>query len=137
MKHLFTTLFVACLSFTAVAQESTADKDPQAKSMSKEDKAAAKAQKEADLQAAFDAAGFTAKEQQEVRDLNAQSSVLTKQFKADSSLSPEEVKTKSKEVTNDRDAKIKAVVGESRYKKYKKTQKEQKEGQKEKAVKTN
>ena len=47
MKHLFTTLFAVCLSFTAAVAQEKSDKAPQEKTMSKEEKAAAKAKKEA------------------------------------------------------------------------------------------
>ena len=44
MKHLLTTLFAVCLSYTAaVAQEKEAEKAPQEKTVSKEEKEAAKA----------------------------------------------------------------------------------------------
>ncbi len=131
MKKLLIPIFAACLSFTAVvAQEKTSDKVPQEKMMSKEDKAAAKAKKETDLLDAFKTAGFTADEQQKTRDLTAESALLTKALKSDTSLSEDDLKAKSKEISKDRDDKIKALVGEMKYKTFKATQKAQKEATK-------
>jgi hypothetical protein len=128
MKHLLTTLFAVCLSFTAaVAQEKVADKATQEKTMSKEDKAAAKAKKEADLQEAFKTAGLTADEQQKFKVKKDESSALNKTVKADSSLSEEQKMEKAKENTKARDAKVKELLGEAKYKALKDIQKAQKE----------
>ncbi|MBP8157565.1 MAG: hypothetical protein KAX93_04240 [Flavobacterium sp.] len=128
MKHLLTTLFTVCLSFSAaVAQEKVADKAPQEKTMSKEDKAAAKAKKEADLQEAFKTAGLTADEQQKFKVIIDESSALNKAVKADTSLTDDEKMTKSKENTKARDAKVKELLGEAKYKALKDIQKAQKE----------
>jgi hypothetical protein len=128
MKHLFTTLFAVCLSFTAaVAQEKVADKAPQEKTMSKEDKAAAKAKKEADLQEAFNKAGLTADEQQKTKSILEETSALNKTVKADATLSEEQKMEKSKENTKARDAKLKELLGDAKYKALKDIQKAQKE----------
>nr|WP_315147847.1 hypothetical protein [uncultured Flavobacterium sp.] len=126
MKHLFTTLFVFCLSFTAaVAQEKPADKAPQEKTMSKEEKQAAKAKKEAELQEAFNTAGFTANEQQLVRTSYADRSAFGKKLKEDSSLSDEDRKAKAKEFSTTEDAKLKEKLGTEKYKAFKDAQKAQ------------
>lgn len=130
MKHLLTTIFAVFLSFTAVvAQEKAADKAPQEKTMSKEEKAAAKAKKEADLQEAFNNAGLTADEQQKTRTILDESSALNKTVKADTSLSDDQKMEKSKENNKTRDAKIKELLGEAKYKALKNVQKAQKEAQ--------
>ena len=49
MKHLFTTVLAVCLSLTAAqAQESATEKAPQEKTMTKEEKQAAREKKEAE-----------------------------------------------------------------------------------------
>lgn len=127
MKHLLTTLFAVCLSLTtAVAQEKT-DKSPQEKTMSKEEKAAAKAKKEANLQEAFKTAGLTADEQQKFKVIVDESAALNKTVKADASLTDEEKMAKAKENTKARDAKLKELLGETKYKALKDIQKAQKE----------
>jgi hypothetical protein len=127
MKHLFATLFALCLSFTAAtAQEKVADKAPQEKTMSKEEKAAAKAKREADLQEAFNKAGLTADEQQKTKTILEESAALNKTVKADASLSDDQKIEKAKENTKARDAKLKAILGD-KYKTLKDIQKAQKE----------
>ena len=126
MKHLFATLFAVCLSFTAAtAQEKVADKAPQEKTMSKEDKAAAKAKREADLQEAFNKAGLTADEQQKTKAILEESSALNKTVKADTTLSDDQKMEKAKENTKARDAKLKDLLGD-KYKTLKDIQKAQK-----------
>ena len=128
MKYLLTTLFTVFLSFTAaVAQEKAPDKAPQEKTMSKEEKAAAKAKKEADLQEAFKTAGLTADEQQKFKAIVEESAALNKTVKADTSLTDDEKMIKSKENTKVRDAKLKELLGEAKYKALKDAQKAQKE----------
>ncbi len=130
MKHLLTTLFTVCLSFTAaVAQEKVADKAPQEKTMSKEDKAAAKAKKEADLQEAFKTAGLTADEQQKFKVIVDENAALNKTIKADTSFTDNEKAAKSKENNKARDAKIKELLGDAKYKALKGAQKAQKKAQ--------
>lgn len=120
MKHLLTTLFVAFLSFTAVtAQEKT---------QSKEEKAEAKAKKDADLQEAFRIAGFTEAEGELVKTSYAARSANTKKLKADSSLSEEDVKAKSKEFSTSEDDMLKEKVGMLKYKAFKAAQKAQRGG---------
>lgn len=127
MKKLLTTLFLVGLSFTAaVAQEKATDKTSQEKTMSKEDKAAAKAKKEANLQEAFKTAGLTADEQQKTRAILDEASALNKTVKADASLSDDEKMEKSKENNKARDAKLKDLLG-AKYKALKDAQKAQKE----------
>lgn len=126
MKHLFTTLFAVCLSFTAAVAQEKSDKAPQEKTMSKEEKAAAKAKKEADLQEAFKTAGLTADEQQKYKVIVDESAALNKAVKADASLTDVEKMAKAKENTKARDAKLKELLGEPKYKALKDIQKAQK-----------
>lgn len=127
MKHLFATLFAVCLSFTAAtAQEKVADKASQEKMISKEDKAAAKAKKQADLQEAFNKAGLTSDEQQKTKTILEETGALNKTVKADASLSADQKMEKAKENTKARDAKLKDLLGD-KYKILKDIQKAQKE----------
>ena len=128
MKHLLTTLFAVFITFTAVnAQENKSENAQQEKTLSKEEKEAAKAIKEANLQEAFKAADLTAEEQQMVRTSLEARSAYKKSLKADSSLSEEDFNTKYKEFSKSEDEKYKAAFGEAKYKTFKATQKAQKE----------
>ena len=130
MKQLLTTLFAICLSLTAAQAQEKTDKAPQEKTMSKEEKAAAKAKKEADLQEVFKTAGLTADEIQKFRTIVEESSALNKTVKADTLLSEEQKTQKTKENTKARDAKLKELLGEAKYKALKDAQKAQKEANK-------
>lgn len=131
MKHLLTTIIAVGFAFTGVqAQEKEAVKAPQEKSMSKEDKAAAKAKKESDLLDAFKTAGVTDEEQQKVRAIMEESSAFGKALKADASLSEEEKTAKSKEYGKAKDARLKELLGAEKYKAFKDVQKAQKEAAK-------
>lgn len=126
MKHLLTLIFVAFLTFTTTeAQEKPADKTSKEKAMSKEEKVATKAKKEANLQEAFKTAGLTADEQQLVRASAVERSAYGKTLKADSALSDEERKAKVKEFSNSEDKKLKEKLGETKYKAFKSAQKAQ------------
>ena len=130
MKQLLTTLFAIFLSLTAAQAQEKTDKAPQEKTISKEEKAAAKAKKEADLQEVFKTAGLTADEIQKFRTIVEESSALNKTVKADTSLSEEQKTVKTKENTKARDAKLKELLGEAKYKALKDAQKAQKEANK-------
>ena len=77
MKYLLTTIMAIGFAFTGV-QAQEASKAPQEKTQSKEEKAAAKAKKEADLMEAFKTAGLTDDEQQKYREIADESSAFGK-----------------------------------------------------------
>ena len=131
MKHLLTTIIAVGFAFTGVqAQEKEVVKAPQEKTMSKEDKAAAKAKKESDLLEAFKTAGVTDEEQQKVRVIMDENSAFGKTLKADTSLSDEDRKAKNKEYYNVSNGKLKELIGAEKYKAFKDVQKAQKEAAK-------
>lgn len=135
MKHLLTTIVAIGFAFTgaqAQIQDQVMLKAPQEKTMSKEDKAAAKAKKEADLLEAFKTAGVTEAEQQKVRVIMDENAAFGKTLKADESLSDEDRKAKNKEYYNVSNGKLKEILGADKYKAFKDVQKAQKE-----AAKTN
>lgn len=130
MKKLLIPIVVACLSFTAIEAQEAGNNAPQEKVMSKQDKEAAKAKKESELMDAFKTADISATEQQKIRDYMSESMASNKMLKADTSLSEDDMKTKYKEISKDREAKIKALVGDAKYKALKDAQKAQKEAAK-------
>ncbi len=116
-------------AFTGV-QAQEANKAPQEKTLSKEEKAAAKAKKEADLMEAFKTAGLTDDEQQKYRAIMEESSAFGKTLKADTTLSDEEKTAKSKEYGKAKDGRLKELLGAEKYKALKEVQKAQKEAAK-------
>jgi len=130
MKKIFVSLLVAVSVFgTAHAQTATATTDVAAdkKTMSKAEKEAAKAKKEADLMEAFTKAGLTAAEQTKVRALLDESNEKTKPIKADASLSEDAKKEQLDVIYKDRNEQLKGIMGNDKYKIFKATQKAQKE----------
>jgi len=129
MKYLLTTIMAIGFAFTGVQAQET-NKAPQEKTLSKEEKAAAKAKKEADLMEAFKTAGVTDEEQQKYRAISEESSAFGKALKADTTLSDEEKAEKSKEYGKVKEGKIKELLGVEKYKALKTVQKAQKEATK-------
>jgi hypothetical protein len=129
MKYLLTTIMAIGFAFTGV-QAQEAIKAPQEKTLSKEEKAAAKAKKEADLMEAFKTAGLTDDEQQKYRAIMEESSAFGKALKADATLSDEEKAAKSKEYGKAKDARLKELLGLEKYRAFKEVQKAQKEAAK-------
>jgi hypothetical protein len=129
MKYLLSTIMAIGFAFTGV-QAQEANKAPQEKTLSKEEKAVAKAKKEADLMEAFKTAGLTDDEQQKVRLIMEENSAFGKTLKVDTSLSEEDRKTKNKEYYNASNGKLKELLGAEKYKALKEVQKSQKEAAK-------
>ncbi len=129
MKYLLTTIMAIGFAFTGV-QAQEANKAPQEKTISKEERASAKVKKEADLMEAFKTAGLTEDEQQKFRSIMEESSAFGKSLKADATLSDEEKAAKSKEYSKAKEGKIKELLGVEKYKALKEVQKAQKEASK-------
>ena len=129
MKYLLTTIMAIGFAFTGVQAQET-NNSPQEKTLSKEEKAAAKAKKEADLMEAFKTAGLTDDEQQKYRAIMEESSAFGKALKADATLSDEEKAAKSKEYGKAKDARLKELLGLEKYRAFKEVQKAQKEAAK-------
>lgn len=140
MKSLLTVLFAACLSFTAAnAQDQETENTSNTtevvantpkKKLTPEEKEAAKLKKEQELKAAFKGSGVTKKEEKQARLIMDETAAINKELKKDDSLSPEEIKEKSKENNKAKDAKLKELFGKEKYKAFKDIQKAQKEAAK-------
>ncbi len=135
MKKLLLATFIATALFnTANAQTERATPAPTASTMSKADKEAAKAKKEANLAEAFTKAGVTAEEQTKCRAVLTESNEKTKPVKADASLSEDAKKEKLEAIYKERNDSLKAIMGEEKYKIFKATQKAQKQAEPAKAI---
>ncbi len=119
MKHLLTTLFAVCLSYTAaVAQEKEAEKAPQEKTVSKEEKEAAKAKKEANLLEVFKIIQATPEEQAKMREFIKESGEYGKELRADPDFTEEEKIMKLKVYAKIKNARLRELLGDDRYKLY-------------------
>jgi hypothetical protein len=130
---LLATLLTVTLSNITNAQTAPVSTEPAAKTMTKAEKEAAKAKKEADLVEAFSKAGLTADEQIKCRAVLDASNEQTKPIKADAALSSEEKKAKLDVIYKERNNSLKVIMGDAKFKIFKATQKVQKEASKAKA----
>ncbi len=118
-KTLLTTIFVTCLTLTAMAKENAAVKTrPEKKTVSKEDKEAAKAKKEADLLEVFKIAEITPEEQVKMREFIVESGEYGKQLRADPDFTDEEKILKAKVYSKIKNARMKELLGDAKYKVY-------------------
>jgi hypothetical protein len=106
---------------------------PAVKTMTKEEKIAAKAKKEADLVEAFTKADLSTDEQLKCRAVLEASNEQTKPIKADASLSDDAKKAKLDAIYKERNESLKAIMGDAKFKIFKAMQKAQKEAAKAKA----
>ncbi|SHG51379.1 hypothetical protein SAMN05443549_104290 [Flavobacterium fluvii] len=117
-KTLLTTFFAVCLTLTTMAQEKEAVKTPPEKTVSKEDKEAAKAKKEADLLEVFKIAAITPEEQAKMREFIVESGEYGKQLRADPDFTDEEKILKAKVYSKIKNARMKELLGDAKYKIY-------------------
>ena len=114
MKKLFITVF-ALIAFAINTQAQTTSTDAAKPELTKEEKAKLKAAKEADENEAFKIAGLTEEEITKVKEINKEINQKSKDLK-DSSLTDEEKEAKKKELNEEKKTKVKAVMGDARFK---------------------
>jgi len=135
MKKVFLSLFVLAIGLTSNAQKSAtkeAQITPQAPvmaqpKMSKEQKDAMKAKKEAELAEAFKKAELTDEQQKNARSVLDAFNEKSKAIKADAAMSADDRKAKLDEINKEKNEKLKEVMGEAKNKIFKQVQKAQKE----------
>jgi hypothetical protein len=127
MKKLLLATFIATALFNTANAQTERTPAPATSSMTKAEKEAAKAKKEANLAEAFTKAGLTAEEQEKCRVVLTESNEKTKPIKADASLTEDAKKEKLETIYKQRNDDLKAIMGEDRYKIFKETQKAQKQ----------
>jgi hypothetical protein len=115
-------LFVFAVASNAQATATSAE----TKTPTKEEKQKMKEKQEADLAAAFKAAGLTDDQIKQCKAANQEASELSKPIKANTALSDDEKKAKLKEISDAKNAKLKEIMGD-KYKAYTAERKKQKE----------
>lgn len=118
-------LIIACLFMGAFTVVSFAQNNPP---KTKEQKAADKAKKEADLVAAFTELGLTPNQQDEVRATLTDAEQKGKDIKNDDALSDTEKAAKKEEVNSAKNEKLKQIMGADKFKLWSAIRKKQKEG---------
>lgn len=125
-KLLLTACLFGAFVFSGYAQTDTTAK----KELTKEEKAALKAKQEADLNEAYKEAGLTDAQIASCKEAIAEASKKSSELKKNAALS-EDDKTAAKKIINDeKNNKLKTIMGEEAYKKYNAVRKRQKENSK-------
>ncbi len=132
-KLVFTTLAIACFSAISFAQAPAKEVPaaaPARAEMSKEEKKAMRAKQESDVQEALMGAGLTPDQVKTANEILAESSKKSKELKDNATLTPEAKETAKKALGDEKNAKLKALMGDEKYKAYNAIKKKQKEAMK-------
>lgn len=124
-KLVFTTIVVACFSAMSFAQAPATA--PAKAEMTKEEKKAMKAKQESDQQEALTGAGLTADQIKSANEIIAESGKKSKELKENDKLTAEEKDTAKKAINEEKNAKLKELMGADKYKAYTAIRKKQKE----------
>lgn len=128
MKKIIAVLMLTGLFSTVTNAQTAVYASTEAKSeMSKEEKAKQKMKQEEEMAAAFKEIGLTEDQIKQVKEVNAVSGKKSSEIKKDDSLSDEVKKEKSKEVTAEKNKKLKEIMGEEKFKQFNDIRKKQKE----------
>lgn len=124
MKKVFATFAFVGLFTTAInAQQATAASTDAAKpQMSKEEKA----KQNEDIAAAYKEAGLTEDQIKQVKDVNAEAAKKVNEVKKDATLTEEAKAEKLKEISKEKNEKVKAIMGEEKSKLFNAIRKKQK-----------
>jgi Spy/CpxP family protein refolding chaperone len=126
MKKLFITLLsVSVFAIAANAQEATPAAD--VKQPTKEEKQKMKEKQEADLAAAFKEIGLTDEQVSQIKAAMDEAGQKNKAIRTDANLSDEDKKAKIQEVNDAKNARIKEIMGEEKYRQFNAIRKKQKE----------
>ncbi len=130
-KIVLSVVSIACFTAYSFAQ-TTAVAAPLAKpEMTKEEKMAMKAKNEKETSEALTGAGLSAEQIKAANDIMADASHKNKELKANDKLSAEEKGTAKKAINEDKNSKLKALMGDDKYKVYNGIRKKQKEANQE------
>ena len=118
-------LLVACFVFAGIAAAQTTE--TKADKPSKEDRQKKMREKqEADLAAAFKELGLTEEQVQQVKAVMQETNEKNKTLRGDTALSDDDRKAKMKANNDEKNEKIKAIMGEEKYKQFNEIRKKQK-----------
>lgn len=122
MKKLFT---IVCAMFVFVAFSNA--QTTESKAPTKEEKQKMKEKQEADLAAAFKEIGLTEEQVQQVKAVMDAVSQKNKELRMDATLSDEDKQAKIKVNNEEKNQKIKSIMGDEKYKQFNAIKKKQKE----------
>ena len=121
-------LLICCLAAFGVAAQAqtTAVQASATTVVSKEEKARQKAQQEQDLADAFKAAGLSDAQITSAREALDAASKANRELKANTSLSDEQKEEAKKKISDEKNARLKEIMGAEAYRKFNAARKEQK-----------
>ncbi|MEP6675871.1 MAG: hypothetical protein ABJA78_11970 [Ferruginibacter sp.] len=132
MKRIFITV-LAITAFTIASAQTTAT-DPaqpvlskEAKEKIKEEKAKTKAKQEEDLTAALKETGLTEDQTKQVRDALAEATLKSNDLKSKTGMDDAAKETEKQKINQDKNAKIKEIMGKEKYSLWNSIRKKQKE----------
>ena len=117
---LMTSLMVSTITFAQTADST------QKKELTKEEKAALKAKSEADVMQAYKDAGLTDGQIAACKDVVAAANQKSKDLQKQTALTDAEKTAAKKVISDEKNAKMKEIMGEEGYRKYNATRKSQK-----------
>ncbi len=123
MKKLFTVVCAMFVFGTVINAQTAESKVP----ATKEEKQKMKEKQEADLAAAFKEIGLTDEQVQQVKSVMDATNQKNKELRMDATLSDDDKKAKMKVNNEEKNEKIKSIMGDDKYKQFNAIKKKQKE----------
>jgi len=123
-KYLCFLLVMIAMSNVSIAQTDSMAKKPE---LTKEEKAAMKAKQEADVLAAYKEAGLSDEQIAKCKDAVTEANKKSNEVKKNDALSDEQKTAAKKVISDEKNATLKAIMGEDAYRKYNAARKKQKE----------
>jgi Spy/CpxP family protein refolding chaperone len=126
MKKLFTVVCAMFVFAIVTNAQTTEAKSTETKVPTKEEKQKMKEKQEADLAAAFKEIGLTDEQVQQVKAVMDATNQKNKELRMDATLSDDDKKAKMKVNNDEKNEKIKSIMGEEKYKQFNAIKKRQK-----------
>lgn len=127
MKKVFVTLLCAGVFTIAANAQQTATADAVAKpQMSKEERAKQKQKQDEEIAAAYKEVGLSDEQIKQIKEVNAEAGKKSNEVRKDASLSDDAKAVKLKEISTEKNDKIKEIMGKEKYKQFSEIRKKQK-----------
>lgn len=127
MKKVLVMLLCAGVFTIAANAQQTATADAVAKpQMSKEERAKQKQKQDEEIAAAYKEVGLSDEQIKQIKEVNAEAGKKSNEVRKDASLSDDAKAVKLKEISTEKNDKIKEIMGKEKYKQFSEIRKKQK-----------
>jgi hypothetical protein len=127
MKKVFVTLLcVGAFTIAANAQQTATSEATAKPQMSKEEKAKQKQKQDEEIAAAYKEVGLSEDQIKQIKEVNMEAGKKSNEVRKDASLTEEARAAKLKEISTEKNAKIKGIMGNEKYKQFSEIRKKQK-----------